>query len=75
MNIRIVEKSPSINPKVLVKKLLDLTQAGMHISKEAKFREYLLKAYREYKILTYVSHTSFLLLSENIISFSSRYYN
>jgi len=40
----------------VVKELLDQTQAGVHCSNEAELREYLLKAYREYKELGAVQY-------------------
>lgn len=40
----------------VVKELLDQTQAGVHCSNEAELREYLLKAYQEYKELGAVQY-------------------
>lgn len=40
----------------VVKELLDKTQAGVHCSNETELREYLLKAYREYKELGAVQY-------------------
>jgi len=40
----------------VVKELLDETQAGVHCSNDAELREYLLKAYREYKELGAVQY-------------------
>jgi len=53
----------------VVKELLDQTQAGVHCSNEDEIRDYLLKAYREYKQLGAVQYRG---IEEEVMKYSHR---
>ncbi|HOS83127.1 MAG TPA: hypothetical protein PK445_10425 [Methanolinea sp.] len=51
----------------VVKELLDQTRAGVHCSNEAELREYLLRAYREYRELGVVQYHG---IGEEVMKYS-----
>ena len=53
----------------IIKELLDQTKAGVHCSNEAELRDYLIKAYWEYKQLGAVQYRG---IEEEVMKYSHR---